>query len=212
MQRPAILTAVPNPRRRPSVDSARRARHRIAANFSGAPVPLRPPTYTLVMRWQVPADPDWEVETIHRGFLSPEEAALFGYGLTNPGADGLHLESGLLRLLLTDGSDRRLVDQDVAVYHLAAHVDDPSVVEDADFSRVAISTRSLSERLGFDGELVFLAQSVTGPDDELVEVSVELRQGGRLEVAVGEGPSRRHRGQPRSIPVRAIPRRPPPSR
>lgn len=221
--RSAVLTAHPNPRR-----SLRTAARAIAVGRDPSEEMLmfpkttrheeqpssrhgRRPGYTLSMRWQASADPAWEIETVHPGFTSPEEAALFAFGLTNPGAESLHLERGVLRLGLTSGELARIDDQDVLVYHLTARLEDPRQAEDADFSRVAISLRSLSDRLALDGELVFLHQRITGPEQEPVEVSVELRQGGRLEVAVGPvGQDRsRSRARPvRSIPVSAVPRRP----
>lgn len=156
------------------------------------------------MRWQSASDFAWELETVLPGFASPEEAALFSYGLTNPGADSLHLERGLLRLRLTNGDFQTLPDRDVAVYRLTANVDDPTHAEDADFSRVAISIRSLSERLHLDGELVFLAHRIIGPQEQPVDVSVELRQGGRLAVAVRGGAGDASPERQTSVPVSAI--------
>jgi len=105
-------------------------------------------SFTARIRWQADADPAWELETSHDGFVNPEEAAFFANGLTNPAAVELRLDDGRVWLTLIDGSTFELAADVVQVWRLPEDgvegEDHYPVADDSDFRRVTMTFDELS--------------------------------------------------------------------
>jgi hypothetical protein len=139
--------------------------------------------FTARIRWQADADPTWEVETLHEGFETAEDAALFANGFLDAGADELRLESGHLFLTLTDHSTSELSDTAVEVWRLLDDGGEYQIADDADFERAPVTIERLSA-MGFDGGLTQIKYGVTNAAGMQVDVAIALNETGNLSVTV----------------------------
>lgn len=146
---------------------------------------MPPHTFTAHIRWQADVDPTWEIETLHGGFETAEDAALFANGFLEAGADELRLRSGHLSLALTDQSSVELGEGVVQIWRLPESDDELQVADDVDFQRVSMTLPQLSA-LGFDGGFVQIKYGVTDSDGAQVQVAVTLNETGNLSVTVDE--------------------------
>jgi len=104
-------------------------------------------SFSALVRWRSRLHPQWEVDTLHPGFLSAEAAALAANGLGAAGFEELRLEQGDMVVVDTNGG-RASVEGDVVLWTAPkAPLDLP---EDFRFERVDGTARELSRR-GLDG-------------------------------------------------------------
>jgi hypothetical protein len=149
----------------------------------------RMPTDLFVarLRWQADADPCWELETTHRGFATPEDAALFANGFADAGADELRLDSGRLALTMTDRSMIDLRPEAVQIWRLPDDGSDHQVADDVDFHRQSLTFGQLSAA-GLDGGFIQIKYGVMTSAGEPVDVAISLDETGLLSVTVEERP------------------------
>ncbi len=104
-------------------------------------------SFSAVLRWRSRLHPEWEVDTRHATFPSPEAATLAANGLGTDGLEELRLERG--RLFVVDVSGRRTkVRSDVVFWTVPAAPSD--LPDDFRFERVDETVHELSRR-GLDG-------------------------------------------------------------
>jgi hypothetical protein len=141
--------------------------------------------FTAHIRWQADVDPGWEIETLHSGFDTAEDAALFANGFLEPGADELRLDCGHLSLTLTDHSSIDLVEEAIRIWRLPDSGEDFQVADDSDFQQISMTLAQLSA-LGFDGGFVQIKYGVTDTAGAQVQVALTLNETGNLSVTVEE--------------------------
>jgi hypothetical protein len=142
-------------------------------------------TFAARIRWRSRVNPAWEIDTVHRGFLSAQRAALFANGLGPLAVEALWLNEGVLSIELTDGRRARFSTAEVVVWRRAPGTE--SLPDVAGFERVNRTPHGLSaERL--DGELEarsFRVVTETNPEQDVeVSIHVDLARG-ILRVSVG---------------------------
>jgi hypothetical protein len=143
------------------------------------------PPFTARIRWQADADPSWEIETLHPGFETAEDAALFANGFLEAGAEELRLEGSRLLLSLADRTVQELSTDSIQVWRLPESAEDIRVADDADFQRVNVSLDQLSA-LGFDGGFMQIKYGVSDASGSQVVVVIETNEIGNLSVTVEE--------------------------
>jgi hypothetical protein len=143
------------------------------------------PPFTARIRWQADADPSWEIETLHPGFETAEDAALFANGFLEAGAEELRLEGSRLLLSLADRTVQELSADSIQVWRLPESAEDVRVADDADFQRVILSPEQLSA-LGFDGGFMQVKYGVSDAAGAQVVVVIETNEIGNLSVTVEE--------------------------
>jgi hypothetical protein len=122
------------------------------------------------IRWRSYVKKSWEIDTVHRGFASAEQAALFANGLGHAAIQMLWLERGRMWGELSDGRRFPVEDTEIAVWQLPD--DARELSEDCAFEKRQLSIVDLS-REGLDG--AFEARQfriVTGVQGE---TNVEVR-------------------------------------
>lgn len=104
-------------------------------------------SFSAVVRWRSRLHPEWEVDTRHTSFRSPEAAALAANGLGTEGLEELRLERGELFVLDVEGRCIR-VEGEVVLWTVPAAPH--KLPDDFRFERVDGTAQELSRR-GLDG-------------------------------------------------------------
>ena len=104
-------------------------------------------SFSAVVRWRSRLHPEWEVDTRHTSFRSPEAAALAANGLGANGLEELRLVRGELFALVVNGRCAK-VEGDVVLWTAPASPRD--LPDDFRFERVVGTVQELSRR-GLDG-------------------------------------------------------------
>jgi len=130
-------------------------------------------TFAARIRWRSRVNAAWEIDTVHRGFLSAPRAALFANGLGPLAVEALWLSEGVLSVELTDGRRVRFSTKEIVVWRRAPGSE--SLPDVAGFERVNRTPHDLSAE-GLDGELearLFRVVTETTPEED-VEVSIHV--------------------------------------
>lgn len=143
--------------------------------------------FTAIIRWRGP-DPTVEIETRHRGFASPEEAALFANALDQGAPLGLRLGSlPEPELLMQDGYYVPYPAADTTVWTipgLSAGEFELVVTDDSDFEPYPFAGFPFDASAR--GHYEQAQYAVLAPDGSRVNVSVDWDDFDHLRVTVEE--------------------------